>query len=104
MLNCPNCGYPFDPKKDRCEYCGTSCYDICGLTLDAKPFNLHFKMGNSSFISKAYVTFCDMKQELNTAWYADEKRIYLSNPLRTLSLDIALDSEPVLCKEKTYGS
>ena len=103
MLNCPNCGYPFDPKKDRCEYCGTSCYDICGLTLDAKPFNLRFKVGNSSFISKAYVRSFDVIQEPITAWYADDM-ICGHNPSRTLSLDIALVSEIILCKEKTYGS
>ena len=23
MANCPNCGAPLEPYKNRCEYCGT---------------------------------------------------------------------------------
>ena len=104
MLNCPNCGYPFDPKKDRCEYCGTSCYDICGLTLDAKPFNLLFKMGNGSYISKAYVRSWDIKQDPIRAFYADDRIIHHVSSFTTLSLDIALVSDLILCEEKNYGS
>lgn len=104
MLNCPNCGYPFDPKKDRCEYCGTSCYDICGLTLDAKPFNLRFKAGNSSFISKAYVNSFCLKQEPLMMSNCGDPFVRVVNSFSTLSLDITLVSDPILCKEKTYGS
>ena len=41
-LNCPNCGAGIEGDKDKCPYCGTSYFDICGLQCDGTPFILKF--------------------------------------------------------------
>lgn len=45
MMNCLNCGAPFDPDLEKCPYCGTSYYDMSALTVDGKtPFMLKLKV------------------------------------------------------------
>lgn len=104
MLNCPNCGYPFDPKKDRCEYCGTSCYDICALTLDPYPFNLLFKTERYSYVSKACVSTVSIRQPSLQVNIDDRRPLFGRPPTRTLSVKFALLSDPLIIKKEQYGS
>lgn len=47
-LNCPNCGAPIDPDTNKCQYCGTSYFDLSSIDIyDSKPFYLKIKMGNN---------------------------------------------------------
>ena len=41
--NCPNCGAPLDAEKNKCEYCGTSYFDLSCLQIGDKPFYLKIK-------------------------------------------------------------
>lgn len=46
-LNCPNCGAPINPEKNKCEYCDTSYFDLSSLDIDDnKPFYLKLKYNN----------------------------------------------------------
>lgn len=47
MINCPNCGAPLATEQTKCDYCGTSYFDISSLDLqEGKPFFLKLKYGN----------------------------------------------------------
>lgn len=44
MLNCLNCGAPFEANEEKCSYCGTSYYDMSALDINSdKPFMLKIK-------------------------------------------------------------
>ena len=46
-LNCPNCGAPIEPFKNKCEYCHTSYFDLSSIDInDNKPFYLKLKYNN----------------------------------------------------------
>lgn len=42
--NCPNCGAVINPEKDKCEYCGTSYYDLSCIPIN-EPFYLRLNVG-----------------------------------------------------------
>lgn len=45
MRNCPNCGAPIDPYKNKCEYCGTYYYDFTNINFEHnKPCYIQFKI------------------------------------------------------------
>lgn len=49
MRNCPNCGAPFDPLKNKCQYCGTAVLDITGFDFsDGKPIFLKYRTSKYS--------------------------------------------------------
>ena len=64
--NCPNCGAPIDLEKNKCEYCGTSYFDLSCIPLN-EPFFLRVNIGtreNPKFISqKVYSSGCTLTQE-----------------------------------------
>lgn len=44
MINCPNCGAPWNPYSYRCEYCGTYAFDTTAWDLDENtPCYVTFK-------------------------------------------------------------
>jgi len=67
MRNCLNCGAPFDVDKERCEYCGTSYYDMSAINIDGKtPFMLKLKVdmnGYPCYITQLVVAKPDMSIE-----------------------------------------
>ena len=34
VINCPNCGAPYDGDEHKCPYCGTICIDMTYLNFD----------------------------------------------------------------------
>ena len=57
--NCPNCGAVINPDKDKCEYCGTSYYDLSCIPFN-EPFYLRLNIGTREhpriILQKVYTT------------------------------------------------
>ena len=70
MLNCLNCGAPFEADKEKCSYCDTSYYDMSALDINSgKPFMLKIKtmIGNQECcITQLVRALPNMSMELNT--------------------------------------
>ena len=44
MKNCPNCGYPLEPYKCKCEYCGTWYFDLTAFDMtEDVPYYVKFR-------------------------------------------------------------
>lgn len=66
-LNCPNCGAPISPENNKCEYCGTSYFDLSSLDLDKnEPFYLKIKINNIIITQLVQVDFNEITMENNT--------------------------------------
>ena len=51
--NCPNCAAPYDVGLNKCQYCGTSYFDLSAIDISNKePFYLKIKSGNITYLSK----------------------------------------------------
>lgn len=54
--NCPNCGAIINPEQHKCNYCGTSYFDMSAIDLEnGKPFYLKIKTkwnGQDVFITQ----------------------------------------------------
>lgn len=57
--NCPNCGAPLEAGKIKCEYCGTSYYDLSTMSSD-EPFMLTFKVNDIVYTFKAKLTCANL--------------------------------------------
>lgn len=51
--NCPNCAAPIDPTQNKCQYCGTSYFDLSSIDFDDhKPIWLKIKTPMGIITSK----------------------------------------------------
>lgn len=70
MLNCLNCGAPFEVDEEKCAYCGTSYYDMSALDIDGgKPFMLKIKTkmnGQNCYITQLVRVLPSMNIEMST--------------------------------------
>ena len=61
--NCPNCGAVYEPKKNKCPYCGTSYYDMSALDFESsEPFYLKIKTnvnGKPAYITQLVKPYLD---------------------------------------------
>jgi hypothetical protein len=46
MKNCPNCGAPIDPYRVKCEYCGTTYFDLVTWLQDGKPCFINYSFNS----------------------------------------------------------
>jgi hypothetical protein len=69
MLNCLNCGAPFEAEEEKCPYCGTSYYDMSALDIYSnKPFMLKIKTkmnGADCYITQLVRVLPDMNIEFS---------------------------------------
>lgn len=77
--NCPNCGAPISPEKNKCEYCGTSYFDLSCIPLN-EPFFLRINVGTREepriISSKVYSTGCTLTQEPCFSCYGGVRSYY----------------------------
>lgn len=74
--NCPNCGAPIDVTNNKCEYCGTSYFDLSCIPLN-EPFFLTINVGTREepriMSQKVYSTGFTLTQE---SVYGDANPFY----------------------------
>ena len=52
MKNCPNCGAVMRPEHNKCEYCGTSYFDLTSINFDEnKPIYMRVKTCGKEFLA-----------------------------------------------------
>lgn len=71
-INCPNCGAPIIPEKNKCEYCDTSYFDLSTLDIGSnKPFYLKLKYNNMIITQLVKAT-----PNINLTFNSDNKYTY----------------------------
>ena len=77
--NCPNCGAAINPEKNKCEYCGTSYFDLSCIPLN-ELFFLKINVGTREkpriITQKVYTEGCTLTQEPCLSCYGGMNTYY----------------------------
>ena len=64
MTNCPNCGAPIDPWKQKCDYCGTTYFDFTIIKTD-EPFYIRIQTDHGTLVSLVQMASMSINQEIS---------------------------------------
>ena len=100
-INCPNCGAPIAPEKNKCEYCDTSYFDLSTLDLGSnEPFYLKLKY-NNIIITQLVRAIPDINLTFNTEYaYGGINNQKIVNCVLNKTLSTNLTFEAVVDPEK----
>lgn len=86
MTNCPNCGQPINPDHNKCEYCGTSYFDLACIPAD-EPFYLRVRLSDNTIFEGKFGVG---NVSLTSKWcYPDSYNPY-SSKISRRTLDLSL--------------
>ena len=57
--NCPNCGAPLEAGKIKCDYCGTSYYDLSTISFN-EPMIITFKINDIIYHTKVVLNMASV--------------------------------------------
>lgn len=90
--NCPNCGAVIDVERNKCQYCGTSYYDLSCMSLN-EPFYLQLNVGTPDkpniILQKVYISNASISHQVNpvTVAYGNGYVPFYVEPEITYTMD-----------------
>ena len=103
LKNCVNCGAPIDKDSNKCNYCGSSYFDMSFLNLEAEqPFYLILKVKDMKIIQlvkpKMDMSISVSQDMVNC--YGGKHHKKLTQFLTNYSVTTSLQFEAVFDKDK----
>ena len=67
--NCPNCAAPLEIGEVKCQYCGTTYYDLSAIDFDSRePIFLTIKYNNMIITQKAQPVLTSIETNRDTVY------------------------------------